>query len=134
MSHRLVRHPGIIITALAVATLVGAFSVGSMVQVFVVGTSRLGLDSPAGVALSALCASLATATIIGLLLVVMRGGGGGYDDDDFRRGDDEPPPPHAPRGPFGEPDWWPSFEQEFAIYVDERDDARRRGRVPASLP
>lgn len=132
MSSRLARHPGVIIAALAAATVVGAFSVGSMVQVFVVGTSRLGLDSPAGVALSAVCAILSTATIVALLFVVMRGGG--RDDDDFRHGDDDDrTPPPTPDGPFGEPDWWADFEQDFATYTGERDDAPRRGRIPATI-
>jgi len=132
MSSRLARHPGIIIAALAAATVVGAFSVGSMVQVFVVGTSRLGLDSPVGVALSGVCATLSAATIVALLFVVMRGSG--RDDDDFRHGDDDdrtPPPPSD--GPFGEPDWWADFEQDFATYAGDRDDALRRGRIPATI-
>jgi hypothetical protein len=132
MSRRLVRHPGVIIAALAAATVVGAFSVGSMVQVFVVGTSRLGLDSPAGVALSAVCAALATATIVGLMFVVMRGGGG-HDDDDWRHGDDDVPPPPAPDGPYGEPEWWRDFEHEFSTYVREPSHTRRGDETPATV-
>ncbi len=132
MSSSLARHPSVIIAALVAATVVGAFAVGSLVQVFVVGTSRLGLESPAGVALSAVCAILASATIVGLMFVVMRGGGG-YDDEDFRHGEDDPsPPPPPPDGPFGEPEWWAEFEREFATYAGERDEFRSRDRVPAT--
>lgn len=130
MSNRLARHPGVIIAVLAAATVVGAFSVGSMVQVFVVGTSRLGLDSPLGVALSGACATLSAATIVALLFVVMRGGG--RDDDDFRRGNDEDRTPPPSDGPFGEPDWWADFEQDFASYAGDHDDASHRGRTPAT--
>lgn len=132
VSRRLVHHPGVIIATLALATVVGAFSVGNMVQVFAVGTSRVGLDSPGGVALSAVCALLSAATIVFIMFVIMHGSGG----DDFRRGDDDDdvPPPPEPDGPYGEPEWWADFEREFANYSSESSSSRRRSEPLVPVP
>lgn len=130
MARRLARHPAVLIAALAVSTLLGAAAVGSLVQMFVVGTSRLGLDSPAGVAVSIVVALLSMATIGAIMYVVMRGAGG-YDDDDFRRGDDDDrPPPPSPDGPWGEPEWWPEFEAELGSYLSDAERRRVKEETP----
>lgn len=132
MARRMARHPAVLIAALAVSTLVGAAAVGSLVQVFVVGTSRLGLESPAGVAVSIAVALLSMATIGAIMYVVMRGAGG-YDDEDFRRGgEDDGPPPPSPDGPYGEPEWWPEFEAKLGSYLTEAERHRVREETPVA--
>ena len=124
----MVRHPAVLIATLFVATLVGAVAVGSLVQVFVVGTSRVGLESPAGVAVSVVLALLSIGTIAAIMVAVARGAGG-RDDDDFRSGDDRDKPPPTD-GPWGEPEWWPDFERELASYMTDSERGRRRDDAP----
>jgi hypothetical protein len=128
MAYRLVRHPAVLIAALAVATVVGAVSVGSLVQVVTVGTSRLGLESPAGIALSIVLATLSMGTIAAIMVGILRWAGGG-DDEDWRGGDDDAEPPPTD-GPYGEPEWWPDFERELAAYAAQRDRRRQRDDAP----
>ena len=118
MARRIVSYPAVILTALTVFMLAGSVFVSSTVQVFLVGTSWLGLAGPPGVGLSVSGAVLSMMAVAAILFVALRPGyGDGNDDDGFD--DDEPPP--APEGPEGEPAWWPEFEREFAAYSAERD-------------
>ncbi len=125
MAYRLVRNPAVLIAALTVATVVGAVSVGSLVQVFTVGTSRLGLESPAGIAVSIVLATLSMGTIAAIMVAILRWAGG-HDDEDWRGGDDDGDEPPPTDGPYGEPDWWPDFERELAAYAAQRE---RRGQL-----
>jgi hypothetical protein len=44
---------------------------------------------------------------------------GDDDDGDSRGGGGRGGPgPDAPRGPAGDPAWWPEFERQFAAHVD----------------
>ncbi len=116
MARFIVRHLGLTMTAMLILTLAGSLSVSSMVEVFAVGTSWLGLDSNAGIFASVVCAVLAVVVVTVICFLVLSAGGGEDDDD---RGDDDEPP--APEGPSGEPAWWPAFERELATYQREAE-------------
>lgn len=118
-SRHAARHRAATFAALLIATVVGAAAVGSLVRVVVFGTTPLGFDRLAVVAVSVVCAILATPTIVGILLVLLRG-----EDD----GGDTTPP--APEGPSTEPEWWPQFERDFAVYMAEQQQAVSRERTP----
>jgi len=121
----MVKHPGLFLMALVVAMLAGSISVSSAVEIVVVGTSWLGLDSAAGLAVSLACSVLALAAVAFLVYV---GFSAGHGEDDDWRGGDEPP---APEGPSGEPVWWPEFERELAAYLHEPS---RSGRdIPSTV-
>ncbi len=118
MARRIVSYPAVMLTALTVLMLAGSVFVSSTVQVAVVGTSWLGLDSTPGVGVSVAGAVLAMMGVAAITFTALRPGyGDGNDDGGFD--DDEPPP--APEGPEGEPAWWPDFERELAAYTSERD-------------
>ena len=89
----------------------------------------MGLESPAGVAVSIVLALLSIATIAAIMLAVARGAGG-YDDEDFRGGDDDPDEPPPTDGPWGEPEWWPEFERGLASYVADSENTRRPEDAP----
>jgi hypothetical protein len=42
--------------------------------------------------------------------------------------------PDAPRGPDGDPDWWPEFEQEFAAHVSGRSTDAEHGELLGCTP
>jgi len=119
------RHPALSIMVLVVAMLVGSIAVSSTVEVVLVGTSWLGLDSAAGVGLSVAGSILALVVVAVLVFSALDAG---YGDDDDGRGRDEPP---APEGPSGEPVWWPGFEREFAAYL--REPTRSGSKPPSTV-
>lgn len=127
MLRRLARHPAVILTALNAAMLAGSLFVSSTVQAFLVGTSWLGLASPAGIALSIACSLLAMAAVIAIVFFAISGDDG---RDDGGGEDEDPPPP--PEDPDGDPDWWPEFERELAAYLG--DPARSRKSPEHALP
>jgi len=116
MSSRAARHPAVILPALIVTMLAGSVLVGSAVEYFAVGTSRLGLDSTTGVGLAIGGSLLAMAAVVAILFLAL-GTDQGHGDDDHGDGGDDVPP--APKDPFGEPLWWPQFEQDFDTYLRE---------------
>lgn len=125
MARRLARHPVLCLVALGVLMLVGSVYVSSTVEVLLVGTSWLGLDSAAGVCFSVAGTIVSLVGIAFLLFVALRTDDG--DDDDGRGGDDGPP---TPEGPSEDPDWWPGFEREFAAYLHEPEGTRRGDETP----
>ena len=125
----MVRHPVLCLMALLVAMTTAAISMSSAVEVFLVGTSWLGLDSAAGVFMSVACSFLSLLAVSFLLLVALVGADG-EDDDDGRGGDGEPP---VPEGPSGDPAWWPDFEREFAAYLREPEHSRSGGDTPSTI-
>ena len=126
MASRVAGHPALGLMALVVVMTTGAMSVSSTVEVALVETSWLGLDSVAGVVMSVACSVLSLGAVAFLLLAL--GASDGEDDDDGREGDDEPP---APEGPSHDPAWWPDFEREFAAYLREPAHSRS-GRETSS--
>ena len=126
----MVWHPALSVMALLVVMTTGAISVSSTVEMFLVDTSWLGLDSVAGVFVSVACSVLSLVAVAFLLLVIL-GAGGGADDDDGRGGDDEPP---APQGPSGEPSWWPDFEREFEAYLREPEHSLGGSETRPTIP
>jgi len=122
------RHPAVVLTALNAAMLAGSLFVSSTVQAFLVGTSWLGLASPAGIALSIVCSLLAMAAVVAIVFFAVSADDG--RDDGRGGGEDTPPPPDDPDGE--DPDWWPEFERELAAYLG---DAERTRETPApALP
>ena len=116
--------------ALVVVMTTGAIFIGSTVEMFLVGTSRLGLDSGAGVFVSVACSVLSLAAVA-FLLVALGAGDGHGDDDGGHGGDDEPP---SPEGPSGEPSWWPDFERDLAAYLREPEHSRSGRETPSTMP
>lgn len=110
VSRRLATHPATTFTVLLVAPVLAAAAVGSLVRLLVFGTTLLGVDRQAVAAVSVVCAIMATPTVVAIVLALMRGD----DGEGGTRGDDQPP---TPEGPSGEPEWWPSFERDFAAYA-----------------
>jgi len=121
------RHPAVVLTALNAAMLTGSLFVSSTVQAFLVGTSWLGLASPAGIALSMACSLLAMAAVIAIVFLALSGDDG--RDDGRGEGDDTPP---LPEDPDGDPAWWPEFERDLAAYLG--DPARTREPPEHALP
>lgn len=132
MSSRAARHPAVLVPALIVIMFAGSVLVGSAVEYFAVGSSRLDLDSETGVGIAiggSLLAMAAIAAILFLAFGADQGHGGG---DEGHGGGGVPPLP--PRDPFGErePLWWPQFEQDLDAYLREpAGDRRGPERLPA---
>ena len=116
---RRIRHPAVVLTALNAAMVAGSLFVSSTVQALLVGTSWLGLASPAGIALSIVCSLLAMAAVIAIVFLAASGDDG---RDDGPGGDEDAPPP--PEDPDDEPDWWPEFERELATYTGNAERGR----------
>ncbi len=130
MSSRVARHPVVIFPALILTMLAGSILVGSTVEYFAVGTSRFGLDSSTGVGVSIGGSLLAMAAVVVILFVALGSDQGDGRDDHGDGGSDVPPP--APRDPYGEPLWWPRFEQDFDAYLRQPAGARSEPeRLPA---
>lgn len=111
--------------------LVGSIFVSSTVEVFLVGTSWLGLDSPVGVAASVGCAIVTMAAVAIIMFVAVLDDEDDDDDDDDGSGRDGGPPP--PDDPGGEPAWWPQFERDLATYLSDRDRDRSGSETPPSV-
>ena len=126
-ARRLAEHPVLTVVVLGVIMLTGSIAVSSTVEVALVGTSWLGLDSPAGVGVTIACSILSLMSVA-LVLFLTLGTGGEEDDEDWRDGGDEPP---KPEGPSGEPVWWPGFEEEFAAYLADSQRDRDAGKKPS---
>ena len=130
MASRVAGHPALGLMALVVVMTTGAIFVGSTVEMVLVGTSRLGLDSGAGVFVSVACSVLSLGAVAFLLVAL--GAGDGHDDDDGGHGGDDEPP--SPEGPSGEPSWWPDFERDLAAYLREPEHSRSGRETPSTIP
>lgn len=71
--------------------------------------------------------------LVSVPLVLALGGGGGSIDpgSDGEDGGGGPPPP--PDDPDPEPPWWPSFEDDFRRYLEDREDPDRRPHAPSGV-
>lgn len=129
MSSRAARHPAVIFPALILTMLAGCILVGSTVEYFAVGTSRLGLDSSGGAGVSIGGSLLAMVAIVVILFLAL-GTDQGHGRDDHGDGGSDVPPP-APRDPYGEPLWWREFEQDFDAYLRQPGSRSEPERIPA---
>ena len=120
------------VPVLIVTMLAGSVLLGSAVEFLAVGTSRLGLDSSSGLAISLGGSLIAMLAIVGIVFFALGTDQGHGRDDEGDGGGGEPPP--APRDPFGErePLWWPQFEEDLDAYL--RAPAGDRGGEPERLP
>jgi hypothetical protein len=56
--------------------------------------------------------------VVGAVAGLWRPRRGPSDDDDGDFGGGGGPGPDLPRGPEGDPAWWPEFERQFAAHVE----------------